>query len=115
MHHNTGNAQISCGANATCDKECGGQAGGASGSGGWGRCATCSSVRISTLDDALPRALEEHKPNTARRPPIIAAKLDTEGSECSILEGGSSLLSVHKPLIVLVEVTSHTRRSHARH
>ena len=65
---------------------------------------------MSTLDEALPLALDQHLAGATRRPPIIAAKLDTEGMECTILEGGASLLAVHRPLLVLVEVKSHTRR-----
>ena len=114
MRHNIGNAKVRCGLNTTCERECGSrQPSSSSGGGTWERCATCSSVPISTLDEALPRALDEHEPHASRRPAIVAAKLDTEGSECGILEGGSSLLSLHKPLVVLVEVSSHTRRSHA--
>ena len=73
---------------------------------------------MTTLDRALAKALHamsrSHLDHVeARRgvrpsavPPIVAAKLDAEGYECEILEGGGSLLAVHRPLIVQVEITS---------
>ena len=108
-HDNTGNAEVRCGPSATCDMACGEVDAATSSQDGRSRCATCSSVRMSTLDEALPVALNQHLANATQRPPIIAAKLDTEGMECSILDGGKSLFAVHRPLVILIEVRSRSR------
>lgn len=109
---NRGNGELACGEEATCAQKCVAPA-----------CTHCENVNITTLDAALDSALAEGSaPSSSRRrkhnvaeAPVVAAKLDAEGAECDILEGGHSLLAVYRPALVQVEVAGGGRMSNRMH
>ena len=73
------------------------------------RCGQCEAVNLTTLDAALGPALAKlrQRRTAGASLPVVAAKLDAEGHECNILAAGTSLLSVHRPMLVQVEVSTH--------
>ena len=86
--NNSGNGQLVCAAEASA--ACADRGGGGGGSGGG-----CERVSTQTLDALLGRlTLVE---------PIVAVKLDIEGAECDVLNGGSALFSRHRPPFVQIE------------
>ena len=86
--NNSGNGQLVCAAEASA--ACADRGGGGGGGGGG-----CERVSTQTLDALLGRlTLVE---------PIVAVKLDIEGAECDVLNGGSALFSRHRPPFVQIE------------
>ena len=80
--NNSGNGQLVCADSASA--ACADRGGGG-----------CERVLTQTLDTLLGRL------NLVE--PIVAVKLDIEGAECDVLNGGSALFSRHRPPFVQVE------------
>ena len=73
----------------------------------------CESVRLSTLDELL----RQHAARLSALP-LVAVKLDVEGFECNVLEGGPALFETHRPHVLVAEANrKHIQqclKSHAR-
>lgn len=61
----------------------------------------CEDVNISTLDLILQNFLPAVQGQSML--PVVAAKIDAEGAECAILEGGGTLFTVIRPIMIYFE------------
>ncbi len=90
---NTGNGVLDCRRNATRSRAC------ERGS------AYCPRVALGTLDALLDQL---------RPPSVDVVKLDVEGHECAVLQGGESLFARYRPRFVQLEGKSRRTRQCAQ-
>jgi hypothetical protein len=64
---------------------------------------------MQTLDDVLARELP-----VPGNPPIAAVKLDVEGLECDVLEGGLTLFTKYRVPLIQVELALHVQKHVAK-
>lgn len=97
---NAGNGKLTCSASERCGRPPAGVTGAM-----MAHATICEPVTMSTLDDVL----SSHAARLALAP-IVAVKMDVEGQECNVLGGGRTLLSAHRPHVLVVEAN----RQHVR-
>lgn len=96
---NAGNGKLSCSVGEHCAKPPSASWFGRRAAASSSHASICEPVTMSTLDELLAR----ERLGLLLRSPLVAVKIDVEGFECHVLEGGQTLLKLHSPALLLAE------------